>query len=231
MPLPMNQVMSLDAVLTRISQIDALMTGATPATASATAATSAATASAATTTTAGTGATSFVNALQSAVSPALTTGTAATGAVSSTGSSVGAEMVQIAQSQIGQTEQPPGSNDGPAIAAYRTATTGAAAGEPWCAYFASWVAKQAGEPLGSQGQGLGYVGDIWSWAKQTGRAITNGPGVVPSPGDLIVFGDHHVGVVQQVLPDGRIETIEGNYENKVSQVIRSPGEATGYVQM
>jgi hypothetical protein len=140
-------------------------------------------------------------------------------------------IVQIAQSQVGVTEQPPGSNDSPTIAAYRSATSGAIPGAPWCAYFVSWVARQAGEPLGAQGQGFGSVADIWSWAQQTGRAVTNGPGVVPQPGDLIVFGDHHVGIVDQVLPDGDIETVEGNYDNSVSMVTRSPDEATGYVRM
>jgi hypothetical protein len=140
-------------------------------------------------------------------------------------------IVQIAQSQVGVTEQPPGSNDSPAIATYRSATAGAIAGAPWCAYFASWVARQAGTPLGVDGQGFGAVRDIWSWAQDTGRAVPNGPGVVPAPGDLIVFGDHHVGIVDQVLPNGDIETIEGNYDNNVAQVIRGPGEATGYVRM
>ncbi len=140
-------------------------------------------------------------------------------------------LVAIAESQLGQTEQPPGSNESPAIAQYRTATAGAMPGEPWCAYFASWVARQAGEPLGGQGQGLGSVGEIWSWAQSTGRAVTNGPGVVPKPGDLIVFGDEHVGIVRDVLPSGQIQTIEGNYENKVAANVRSPGEATGYVSM
>ena len=140
-------------------------------------------------------------------------------------------LVAIAESQLGQTEQPPDSNESAAIAQYRTATVGAMPGEPWCAYFASWVARQAGEPLGAQGQGLGSVGEIWSWAQSSGRAITNGPGVVPKPGDLIVFGDEHVGIVRDVLPSGQIQTIEGNYENKVAANVRSPGEATGYVSM
>ena len=140
-------------------------------------------------------------------------------------------MVRIAEGEVGQAEQPPGSNDSPRIAVYRSATAGASAGEPWCAYFASWVAHQAGLPLGEQGQGYGYVGDIWSWAERTGRAIPNGPGVVPSPGDLIVFGDHHVGIVENVLPNGSVQTIEGNYSNQVSRVVRAPGEATGYVRM
>jgi hypothetical protein len=140
-------------------------------------------------------------------------------------------MVSIAASQIGQAETPDGSNNGPAISMYRTATVGAMAGEPWCAYFASWVARQAGVPLGDQGQGFGAVSQIWSWAQAHGRAVSNGPGVVPKPGDLIVFGSEHVGIVDRVLPNGDIQTIEGNYSNKVSQVVRSPTEATGYVRM
>jgi len=145
--------------------------------------------------------------------------------------SPGSRIVAIAESQLGQTEQPPGSNESPAIAEYRSATAGAIPGAPWCAYFASWVARQAGEPIGAQGQGAGAVSEVWSWAQSTGRAIPNGPGVVPQPGDLIVFGDEHVGIVRDVLPDGQIQTIEGNYENKVAANVRSPTEATGYVNM
>ena len=145
--------------------------------------------------------------------------------------SPGARIVAIAESQLGQTEQPPGSNESPAIAQYRSATAGAIPGEPWCAYFASWVARQAGEPIGEQGQGAGAVSEVWSWAQSTGRAIPNGPGVVPQPGDLIVFGDEHVGIVRDVLPNGQIQTIEGNYEDKVAANVRSSTEATGYVNM
>ncbi len=147
------------------------------------------------------------------------------------GSPTGARIVAIAESQLGQTEQPPGSNESQAIAMYRSATAGATPGEPWCAYFASWVANQAGEPIGAGGQGAGSVEGVWSWAQSTGRAISNGPGVVPKPGDLIVFGGEHVGIVKGVLPDGSIQTIEGNFGNKVSANVRSSTEATGYVSM
>ena len=149
----------------------------------------------------------------------------------STGTSGGARVLAAAESQVGQSEQPPGSNESPAIAEYRSATEGSEAGAPWCAYFASWAARQAGEPIGPGGQGLGSVSEIWSWAQSTGRAVPNGPGVVPRPGDLIVFGDQHVGIVREVLADGRIATVEGNYENKVSANVRAAGEATGYVSM
>jgi hypothetical protein len=152
-------------------------------------------------------------------------------ASSATQGSPGARIVAIAEGQLGQTEQPPGSNESPAIAQYRSATAGATPGAPWCAYFASWVAREAGEPIGAQGQGAGAVSDVWSWAQSSGRAIPNGPGVVPQPGDLIVFGDEHVGIVRDVLPNGQIQTIEGNYENKVAANVRSPTEATGYVNM
>jgi hypothetical protein len=166
------------------------------------------------------------------------TGTSGLGALgsygvgaSSAGATPGARIVAAAETQIGQTEQPPGSNESPAIAEYRTATAGAEPGAPWCAYFASWAARQAGDPIGAGGSGLGSVSEIWSWAQSTGRAIVNAGGVVPQPGDLIVFGDEHVGIVKEVLPNGQIATIEGNYENKVAANIRNPGEATGYVAM
>ncbi len=160
-----------------------------------------------------------------------TTGLAGTTGLASPASTPGQQIVRIAESQLGQTEQPPGSNESPAIAMYRTATAGAIPGAPWCAYFASWAARQAGEPLGASGEGLGSVAQVWSWAQSTGRAIPNGPGVIPQPGDLIVFGDEHVGIVRGVLPNGDIQTIEGNYENKVAANVRTPTEATGYVNM
>ncbi|HEX5308127.1 MAG TPA: CHAP domain-containing protein [Solirubrobacteraceae bacterium] len=184
---------------------------------------------------------SFADALQSAAAPGTATapgtGALAVGELTPTlaptaaGSPLGARIVAIAESQLGRAEQPPGSNESPAIAQYRTATAGAAPGEPWCAYFASWVAAQAGAPIGVDGQGAGAVSQLWSWAQSSGRAIANGPGVVPQPGDLIVFGDQHVGIVRGVLPDGQIATIEGNYENKVAANVRSASEASGYVRM
>jgi len=144
------------------------------------------------------------------------------------GSSASA-LVSAAQSQVGQAEQPPGSNDGAAVATYRTAVQGAEEGQPWCADFVSWAAAQAGKPLGDAGQGLGSVSEIASWAQRTGRYLP--AGTAPQPGDLILFGTEHVGLVESVNPDGSLTTIEGNYENAVTRVHRMPGEATGYVRV
>src|SRR3954470_16800594 len=41
-------------------------------------------------------------------------------------------MLQAASAEVGQAEQPPGSNDSPRIAEYRSATAGSGVG-PWCA--------------------------------------------------------------------------------------------------
>jgi hypothetical protein len=74
------------------------------------------------------------------------------------------------------------------------------------------------------------VDDVYAWAQRTGRAVPNGPGVVPKPGDLIIW-DEHMGIVGSVLPDGRVQTIEGNSSDQVSRRQHEPGSALGYVRM
>jgi hypothetical protein len=39
--------------------------------------------------------------------------------------------------------------------------------------------------------------------------------------------DEHVGIVRNVAACRQIQTIEGNYENKVAANVRTPTEATG----
>jgi CHAP domain len=138
----------------------------------------------------------------------------------------GLAALNVAESQVGVTEQPPGSNDGPQIAEYRTATQGAYAGAPWCAYFVSWCANRAGAPIGDHGQGLGSVAGITDWARSTGRLTQT-----PAPGELILFGTEHVGIVKSVNADGSLTTVEGNASNGVREETRWPSEATGYVAL
>lgn len=141
----------------------------------------------------------------------------------------GPRLLAAAQSQVGQGEQPPGSNDGPAIALYRSAVAGSLPGDPWCAEFVSWAAAQAGAPLGDGGAGFRSVAALTDWAARTGRLLPASS--TPQPGDLILFGDRHVGIVEAVEPNGTIDTVEGNYANAVSRVRRSPAEATGFVRL
>lgn len=145
------------------------------------------------------------------------------------GTSAGAQALAVAEAEVGQGEQPPGSNDSARIATYRTAVAGSYAGAPWCAYFVSWAAAMAGAPLGESAQGYGAVEQIHDWAQRTGRLLP--AAATPQPGDLILFGGRHVGIVESVNTDGSLTTIEGNHASAVSRVHRSPAEATGYVRL
>jgi hypothetical protein len=156
-------------------------------------------------------ATAFSSALANAGAPAPLFGASAAPAPGTAGQAV----LNFVRAEVGVSEQPPGSNDGPRIAQYRQATAGAGVG-PWCAYFVSWAAREAGVPLGEQGQGFGRVDDVYAWAQRAGKAIPNGAGVLPAPGDLIVW-DEHIGVVESVGPDGTISTIEGNSSDQVAR--------------
>jgi hypothetical protein len=136
-------------------------------------------------------------------------------------------ILGIAGGEIGQREDPPGSNDSPRIAQYRSAVPGGPVG-PWCAYFVSWVAKEAGVPLGDQGQGFASVDALWAWAQESGRAVPAGGG--PRPGDLIVWNEH-VGIVERVGADGTIHTIEGNTSDQVARRQHTPAGVVGYVRL
>jgi hypothetical protein len=146
------------------------------------------------------------------------------------GTPAGQAIVNLVRGEVGQAEQPPGSNDSPRIAQYRQATAGSGVG-PWCAYFTSWAAREAGVPLGDAGQGFGRVDDVYAWAQRAGKAIPAGSGP-PQPGDLIVW-DEHIGVVESVLPDGQIQTIEGNSSDAVTRRVHDAtgGGAIGYVRL
>jgi hypothetical protein len=199
--------MSFELALQRVTELQTMLNPAPPATAAPPTQT-------------------FSTALETATTPAsLTALPAASG-----GTNAGRAALAFAQAEVGQAEQPPGSNDSPRIAQYRQATAGSGVG-PWCAYFVSWAARQAGTPLGDQGQGFGRVDDVWAWGERTGRA-TPAASAHPQPGDLIVW-DEHIGIVESVGADGSINTVEGNSSDRVSKRTYGPdgGGAVGYVRL
>ena len=198
--------MSLVATLSRIEQLNALLQPPTPQPAQTAASFSA----------------TLGTATAAGVAPA-TAATAPPGA--------GQAIVNLVRNEVGVAEQPPGSNDSPRIAQYRQATAGAPGPGPWCAYFVSWAARQAGVPIGDAGQGYGRVDDVWAWGERAGKAIPASAGA-PQPGDLIVW-DEHIGVVESVGADGAINTIEGNSSDRVSRRTYGAdgGGAIGYVRL
>jgi hypothetical protein len=206
--------MSVDAVVARIAQLNSVLAPQppTPVSTPQTAAPSNAT---------------FASLMGS---QATTGATGATALPATGGTPAGQAMVNLARQEVGVAEQPPGSNDSPRIAQYRQATAGSGVG-PWCAYFVSWAARQAGAPIGDSGQGFGRVDDVWAWGQRTGRAMP-ASGTTPQPGDLIVW-DEHIGIVQSVDPDGSIHTVEGNSSDRVSQRTYGSdgGGAVGYVRL
>src|SRR5215218_5820275 len=217
----MRLLVSLHTVIARINELNAAF--APPV-----AAPSTTPAAPATGTTAG-GSGDFASMLQGAMSPtaAGATGVAGTAAVPANGSA-GQKMVAIAAREVGVAESPPGSNNSPRIAQYRSATAGSPGPGPWCAYFTSWVAHEAGVPVGPNGSGFGSVDALYSWAQQAGKALPRG--ATPQPGDLIVW-DEHIGLVESVGPGGVVNTIEGNSSDKVSRRQHPAGSALGYVRL
>jgi hypothetical protein len=200
--------MSLEGTLSRIAELQSLLAPPRPP---------AATVAPATT------ATAFASALQGA------TATTAAAPVQAGGTGAGQAILAAIRPEVGQAEQPPGSNDSPRIAQYRQATVGSGVG-PWCAYFVSWAARQAGVPIGDSGQGYGLVDDVWAWGERTGKSLPAGS--TPQPGDLIVW-DEHIGIVESVGADGSIHTIEGNSSDRVAQRTYGSdgGGAVGYVRL
>jgi hypothetical protein len=218
---PITGPMSLPATLARISEIHQILQGPT-----------------APPPTAAPASTAFAGALQnatfgSAASPNLgvpVPAAALASAMPAGGTPAGQAVLNLVRNEVGVAEQPPGSNDAPRIAQYRQATVGSGVG-PWCAYFTSWAAREAGVPLGDAGQGFGRVDDVWSWAQGAGKSIPAGSGA-PQPGDLIVW-DEHIGVVESVDPDGSIHTVEGNSSDRVNRrdYGADGGGAIGYVRL
>lgn len=110
-------------------------------------------------------------------------------------------VLNVARSQLGTLETPVNRQKYGAWMSWN--------GVAWCDQFVSWVGAHAG------------AGDIIprssSVPSRLARARAAGLTVAhPQPGDLVCFdwnGDRvadHIGIVERVLGDGRIQTIEGN---------------------
>ncbi|MBQ8824726.1 MAG: CHAP domain-containing protein, partial [Ruminococcus sp.] len=88
----------------------------------------------------------------------------------------------------------------------------------WCQSFVAWCAKQAGVPSSEIKRTAGTI-DAMDFFKSKGT--WKGRDYTPQSGDIIYFyssssnSGYHVGIVSDVS-NGQINTIEGNYSNKVA---------------
>lgn len=140
-----------------------------------------------------------------------------------------AKVVNVAQSQLGVSEQPPGSNRGPEVDQY-LASVGIAFAAAWCAAFVYWCHQQAsitGVPK------TGGVLDLWN--KAASNRVTE-----PQPGDVFILdfggGKGHTGIVESVDGD-TLTTIEGNTNDdgsregyEVARRTRSAAKVKGFLR-
>ena len=125
--------------------------------------------------------------------------------------------LSIAISQLGQQEEPKGSNGGPMVDKY-LASVGLPKGYAWCQAFVHWCYEQAAALLKvpCPVTRTGGVGDCWNRTgmdkKYTAKQLQ--AGVKPlKPGDqfILIFpkGTGHTGLIERV--EGNVlHTIEGN---------------------
>lgn len=92
-------------------------------------------------------------------------------------------------------------------------------GAPWCAIFATTALVHAGVQRDCR---TAAVKDINDWCVAGTHGYMRGYRGTPKPGDLMVFGNDHVALVEKVANDG-IHTIEGNSSaGEVARLIRAP---------
>ena len=88
------------------------------------------------------------------------------------------------------------------------------------------------DPIGSKafvrGSRFSYVGAITAAARAGGRGLA----IVkdPKPGDLVCWGDYHVGIFEGRVTGG-YTSIEGNWSNKVARVKHSWGGGAVFVRV
>lgn len=115
-----------------------------------------------------------------------------------------ARVIAIAASQIGYTESPRGSN--------RTkywSDLGVNQGQQWCGGFTTWCLRKAGMSMSKiksfTGANPYHIPTMKVNSKRKKTSTQT-----PRPGYLVLFTWQHVALVEKVLPNGDIQTIEGN---------------------
>lgn len=125
-------------------------------------------------------------------------------------------VLDIAGSQIGVLEDPPGSNRGPQVEQY-LASAGCLPGDPWCASFVFWCFREAAKSLNISNPLFRTGSCMNHWNNTSGKKILsakaiNNPSMI-QPGFIFIMnhggGKGHTGIVKSVS-DGYILTIEGN---------------------
>lgn len=117
--------------------------------------------------------------------------------------------LKIAKSQIGKQEIPKGSNAGTDVEKYLK-SVGLGKGYSWCMAFVYWCFLEASIQT-----------KLKNTLKKTGGVLAQWNSIdakykkqEPQTGDVFIMdfgkGQGHTGFVEKILPNGKIQTIEGN---------------------
>jgi len=123
--------------------------------------------------------------------------------------------LKVAISQLGVEESPKGSNAGEAVEKYLK-SVGLGKGYAWCMAFAYYCYKEASKQLLVTNPLFQTGGVIKQWNESPEFRSQK-----PEPGCLFIMdygsGKGHTGFVEKVLPNGKIQTIEGNTNDEGSR--------------
>ena len=134
------------------------------------------------------------------------------------------KVLQIAAGQVGQKENPLGSNWGHPVQDY-LASVGIHFPASWCMAFLYWCAEEAVKELVPAGAAtsipglqsynpLVHTGGVLAQWKQILPRFRVPAGGAPQAGDIFIMdlgnGLGHTGIVESVGADGSLHTIEGN---------------------
>jgi len=125
------------------------------------------------------------------------------------------EVLNIARSQLGVQEQPKNSNAGKQVEAYLK-SVGLGKGYAWCMAFVYWCVLRVYEKKGLK-HPLKKTGGVKDQYIASKALRVN----IPLAGDIFIIiysnGTGHAGFVEKLLPNGLIQTIEGNTNDEGSR--------------
>ncbi len=127
--------------------------------------------------------------------------------------SLGNRIVAAAEAEIGESEEPAGSNRGPRVELYQSFDWIPGGGYPWCVSFAwGYVVwhRVLGRPCPYP---TASVAQLAAWAQKNGWAV---PVHQARVGDLICLGGgRHVTILRRDNRDGTFDGLGGNQEHRV----------------
>ena len=153
--------------------------------------------------------------------------------------SLSSAAIAIAQSKVGVTEVPKGSNSGPDVNEFLKAV-GLGPGYAWCMAFVYWSVMKACQELVVP-MPLARTGGVMDqWNLTHARKVPNRASNI-KPGDIFIMefahGTGHTGFVENV-GDGVIHTIEGNTNEdgsregyEVARRVRTISSIHGFIQL